>query len=78
MQDVLKFAYEYRNPQGLGIVIGRSGLTKEESRNLLESNVDAFDGYKGKQYNVFKRDYQMLDEWLDWFFGNYSRYGKRR
>jgi len=73
MSNILKYAYEYRNPQGLKIQLDEAGLDKEQASNLLVDNLDNFSGYSGKQYNYLTGTYQTLPEWVSWFLKNRNR-----
>jgi len=80
MSNILKYAYEYRNPQGLKIQLDEAGLDKEQASNLLVDNLDGFSGYSGKQYNYLTDTYQTLPEWINWFLKNRGKIkvGSRR
>ena len=78
MSDILKYAYEYRNPQGLKLLLDSGSIDKDDAKTLLLDNLDDFKGYRGKQYNYLTDTYQTLPEWIGWFLRNRKRIKVKR
>lgn len=77
-ERIARYAYEYRNPQGLKIILDEAGISGKASSRMLIGGLAGFRGYRGKQFNTSTLSYQELPEWIDWFNKNRSRIRVRR
>lgn len=68
--DIYRYAYEYRNPQGLVMLLDEMNISKREAEDILEEGLGSYTGHKGPQYNYMAGDYQTLPEWIRWFLKN--------
>ena len=71
--DIYRYAYEYRNPQGLVMLLDEMNIPKTEAKDVLEEGLGSYTGFRGSQYNYMTGSYQTLPEWVDWFVKNQEK-----
>jgi len=68
MNEVYRYAYGYRNPRALKIVLAQLGLSRDEAKRKLLEGLSSYEGHRGLQYNYLTGSYQTLSEWIAWYF----------